>query len=70
MYSCNYLSVVNCRIIPQALCTRYGLAIGYFCSPLVLLLMAVFYPIAFPIAVLLDKVLGKEHSTYFRRAGE
>ncbi len=60
----------NIRIIPQALCTRYGLAIGYYCSPFVLLLMAVFYPIAFPIAMLLDKVLGKEHGTFFRRAGE
>lgn len=57
------------RIIPQALCTRFGLAIGYYCSPLVLIIMALFYPIAFPIALLLDCVLGKDHGTFFRRAG-
>ena len=52
------------------MCTRYGLAIGYYCSPIVLLLMAAFYPIAFPIAMLLDRILGKDHGTFFRRAGE
>lgn len=58
------------RIIPQAICTRFGLAIGYYFSPLVLLLMGLFFPISFPIAILLDKILGKDHNTFFRRAGE
>ena len=58
------------RIIPQALCTRYGLAIGYYCSPLVIMLMVAFLPIAFPIALLLDCILGAGHGTFFRRAGE
>ena len=35
----------------------------------VMLLMALLYPIAFPIAMLLDCLLGKGHSTFFRRAG-
>lgn len=34
-----------------------------------MLLMALLYPIAFPIAMLLDCLLGKGHSTFFRRAG-
>ena len=34
-----------------------------------MLMTALFYPIAFPIAQLLDCILGKEHRTYFRRAG-
>ena len=57
------------RIVPQAICTRFGMAIGYYCSPLVFLLMAFLFPIAFPIAKLLDCILGKDHSTFFRRAG-
>ncbi|XP_064405122.1 uncharacterized protein LOC135350301 [Halichondria panicea] len=56
------------EIVPQAICTRFGLAIGYYCSPIVLVLMAILFPISFPIAKLLDLILGKEHSTFFRRA--
>ena len=32
-------------------------------------MMAAFFPIAFPLAKLLDCVLGKEHDVFFRRAG-
>ena len=31
--------------------------------------MAMFFIIAFPIAKLLDLILGKGHGTFFRRAG-
>lgn len=58
------------RIVPQAICTRFGLAIGYYFSPLVWLLLVILFPISFPIALLLDKILGKGHNTFFRRAGE
>ena len=34
-----------------------------------MVLMVVLFPIAFPIALLLDCILGKEHGTFFRRAG-
>jgi ankyrin repeat/SOCS box protein 13/metal transporter CNNM len=57
------------EIIPQALCTRYGLAIGYYLSPVIKFLMLVLVIIAWPIAKMLDVLLGKEHSTFFRRAG-
>ncbi len=75
LVSCIYTCMLMCyfsllRIIPQAICTRFGMAIGYYCSPIVLALMAVLFPIAFPIAKLLDCVLGKDHSTFFRRAGK
>lgn len=56
------------EIIPQALCTRYGLAIGYYASPLVVFLMGAFFIISYPIAKLLDCVLGHEHGTFYRRA--
>ncbi|KAG6888916.1 hypothetical protein C0992_007103 [Termitomyces sp. T32_za158] len=64
-----------------AICVRYGLAIGAKCAPLVLALMWILSPIAYPIAKLLDCVLGgNEHNTYkkaelksflqFHRTGE
>ncbi|XP_019851308.1 PREDICTED: DUF21 domain-containing protein At4g14230-like [Amphimedon queenslandica] len=56
------------EIVPQALCTRFGLAIGYYCAPLVYFLMAAFFILAFPISKVLDLILGKDHSTFFRRA--
>ena len=64
------MTVFPARIIPQAICTRFGLAIGYYFAPLVWVLMALCFPLAFPIAILLDKILGKDHNTFFRRAGE
>ncbi|KDR70054.1 hypothetical protein GALMADRAFT_255432 [Galerina marginata CBS 339.88] len=52
-------------IIPQALSVRYGLSIGAACAPLVLGMMYLFAPVAWPIAKLLDYVLGTGgHNTY------
>ncbi|CAH1799473.1 unnamed protein product, partial [Owenia fusiformis] len=56
------------EVFPQALCTRYGLAIGANLSPLVYLLMGLTFIISYPIAKLLDCLLGKNHATFFRRA--
>jgi metal transporter CNNM len=42
------------------ICVRYGLAIGGVCAPLVYGLMILFAPIAYPIAMLLDYILGKD----------
>jgi len=56
------------EIIPQALFSKHKLAIGAFLSRFVAFLMTIFYPIAFPIAKVLDCVLGKDHPTIFRRA--
>ena len=33
------------------------------------LLLVLLFPISFPIALLLDRILGKGHNTFFRRAG-
>eukprot|EP00761_Pharyngomonas_kirbyi_P011023 gb/GECH01011047.1/.p1 GENE.gb/GECH01011047.1/~~gb/GECH01011047.1/.p1 ORF type:complete len:427 (+),score=97.94 gb/GECH01011047.1/:1-1281(+) len=55
------------EILPQAVCSRYGLAIGAFTAPIVRVLIIVVSPIAYPIAKLLDCLLGKEHDTYFGR---
>jgi len=56
------------EIIPQAICTRYGLAIGANLSWFVWGLVVVTSPLSFPISLLLDCLLGKDHTTFFRRA--
>ena len=56
------------EVIPQAICTRYGLAIGATLSPLVIFLMVVTFPVSWPLSKLLDCLLGTDHSTFFRRA--
>ncbi|KAJ7112021.1 hypothetical protein C8R43DRAFT_1040913 [Mycena crocata] len=68
------------KIIPQALSVRYGLSIGAACAPLVLFFMYFFSPVAYPIAKLLDYILGVHTHTYkkaelktflgFHRTGE
>lgn len=48
------------EIIPQALCTGpKQLAIAYFCCPIVLGLMYITIFISYPIAKLLDRLLGE-----------
>ncbi|KAK0216343.1 DUF21-domain-containing protein [Armillaria fumosa] len=56
------------RIIPQSLSVRYGLSIGAACTPLVLALMYIFAPVAYPIAKLLDYVLGANEAHTYRKA--
>ncbi|KAF6251110.1 hypothetical protein COO60DRAFT_1275314 [Scenedesmus sp. NREL 46B-D3] len=55
------------EILPQAVCTRYGLAIGYYCSWFVRGLMLLTSPISWPISKLLDFLLGSDHRALFRR---
>lgn len=56
------------EIIPQAICTRYGLAIGANTYWFVWGLMALLSPIAWPISLLLDCILGTEDEGLYRRA--
>ncbi|KAG6664420.1 hypothetical protein CIPAW_02G091800 [Carya illinoinensis] len=55
------------EVIPQAICTRYGLAVGANFVWLVRFLMIICYPIAYPIGKVLDCVLG-HNEALFRRA--
>ncbi|KAK0448437.1 uncharacterized protein EV420DRAFT_1566762 [Desarmillaria tabescens] len=61
-------AIVIFGIIPQSLSVRYGLAIGAACTPFVLLLMYIFAPVAWPIAKLLDLVLGANETHTYKKA--
>ncbi|XP_043715127.1 DUF21 domain-containing protein At2g14520-like isoform X3 [Telopea speciosissima] len=56
------------EIIPQAICSRYGLSVGAKLVGFVRVLMFVVFPISYPISKLLDWILGKGHFVLFRRA--
>eukprot|EP01018_Ginkgo_biloba_P001324 Gb_37940 [translate_table: standard] len=41
------------EILPQAICSRYGLAVGAALAPVVRVLLLVFFPVAYPISKVL-----------------
>ncbi|GLT41881.1 hypothetical protein SLA2020_159130 [Shorea laevis] len=55
------------EIIPQSICSRYGLAIGAAVAPIVRILVWLCFPVAYPISKLLDFLLG-HRVALFRRA--
>jgi len=55
------------EIVPQAICKSHALEIGAACTPLVRVLIFVCCPISWPIAKLLDYLLGEGHAAMFRR---
>ena len=61
------LILVFGEITPQAICCRHGLAIGAALFWPIQLCMWVFYPLAYPIALLLNLVLGKEIGLSYSR---
>ncbi|XP_031737968.1 DUF21 domain-containing protein At5g52790 isoform X2 [Cucumis sativus] len=56
------------EIIPQAICSRYGLSVGAKLSVVVRVLVLVLFPLSYPISKLLDWLLGKGHFALLRRA--
>ncbi|PIA14553.1 DUF21-domain-containing protein [Coemansia reversa NRRL 1564] len=56
------------EIIPQSLCARYGLAIGAFFAYPVRVLQYLLAPLGYPIAMLLDYVLGPDHGVIYKKA--
>ncbi|KAI0311120.1 hypothetical protein OF83DRAFT_1177879 [Amylostereum chailletii] len=60
--------IVIFGVIPQAVSVRYGLSIGATCAPAVLACMYLFAPIAWPMAKLLDYVLGANEAHTYKKA--
>ena len=59
--------VIFGEICPQAICSRHGLRIGAASVCIVRPLMIVLLPITYPIAMVLDYVLGREMGTQYSR---
>ena len=61
------LIVLFGEIVPQAIFYRNALKLGYYFVPIVKLFTYIFYPIAYPLAKLLDKFLGTEKETIWSK---
>ena len=62
------LVVIFAELIPQSVCSRYGLAIGAKLAPLTRVVMLILWPIAYPVSRVLHWTLGPHHGIVYRRS--
>ncbi|WWC66089.1 uncharacterized protein I303_108711 [Kwoniella dejecticola CBS 10117] len=62
------LVVIFAEIIPQSICSRYGLLVGASMAWPVRVMIWIAFPIAWPIAKLLEYILGAHHGIIYRRS--
>ncbi len=65
--SSTILIVTFCEIVPQAICSRFGLMISAKTIYLMYFFMAMTSPLSYPVSKFLDLVLGKELATVYGR---
>lgn len=61
------LIVIFGEILPQSVFSRYALTLGSRTAWLVQIFIFIFYPICYPLALILDKVLGAELPTIYSK---
>lgn len=59
--------VLFCELLPQSICSRYGLYIGAQTTFITQLLIIITFPISYPLGKLLDLILGHETPSSYNR---